>query len=345
MHFTIEDLGRVVLAGRGVPVLSETVLSLQSLRRPDRTVRDERWRCGLRGRLPSEVGRLLSLVPSQGWIPDFLTPDRNAFSLSGGLETIRDTPARQISAELQRLAAAHRLPPWAESLALGGKDGLTTITDALAAYHEIAVAPHVAGMRGVLDADRARRMTVTSDRGVSALLMGLHPAITWDPPVLRVPAPFDGDVHLAGRGIVLSPLIFCGPLPRLLVNNSHDRPLLAYPPTFDTVRHPFAALDPDHSDRHAEETLARVLGATRAAILLTIAPFPGLTTAAVATRACVSLSSASEHATTLREAGLVISHRDGNRVRHHATDAAMALLAASGAKVTPARGRPPIAEL
>ena len=42
------------------------------------------------------------------------------------------------------------------------------------------------------------------------------------------------------------------------------------------------------------------------------------------------MATASEHATVLREAGLIISHRDGNRVRHHPTAIASALLDAAG---------------
>jgi predicted transcriptional regulator len=71
---------------------------------------------------------------------------------------------------------------------------------------------------------------------------------------------------------------------------------------------------------------AKVLGATRTTVLTAVAAAPGLTTAELANRARVSLASASAHATLLREAGLVISHRDRNRVRHYPTSTAMNLL-------------------
>ncbi|MBL1075700.1 winged helix-turn-helix transcriptional regulator [Nocardia sp. 2] len=70
--------------------------------------------------------------------------------------------------------------------------------------------------------------------------------------------------------------------------------------------------------------LSALLGATRAAVLEAIAD--GGSTTEVALRLGVSPSSASEHAAVLRRAGLVISVRARNQVRHHLTPLGIALL-------------------
>ncbi|MFI1105214.1 ArsR/SmtB family transcription factor [Streptomyces melanogenes] len=98
--------------------------------------------------------------------------------------------------------------------------------------------------------------------------------------------------------------------------------MAANEPTADS---PPGAAAPHHEVR----SLAKVLGAARALILRVVADAPGLTTSELAGRTALSLASVSEHATTLREAGLMSSQRDGQRHRHFPTSAAIALLDAS----------------
>ena len=70
-----------------------------------------------------------------------------------------------------------------------------------------------------------------------------------------------------------------------------------------------------------------VLGATRARLLRTVAEAAGTTTD-VARRLGLPPSTASRQLAALREAGLVVSHRHGNRVPHAATEVGIALLEA-----------------
>jgi DNA-binding transcriptional ArsR family regulator len=72
------------------------------------------------------------------------------------------------------------------------------------------------------------------------------------------------------------------------------------------------------------DALAPLLGHTRAAVLATLrAP---ATTTALADRAGVSLSSASQHTTALRNAGLISTTRQGIAVQHALTPLGAALL-------------------
>ena len=73
------------------------------------------------------------------------------------------------------------------------------------------------------------------------------------------------------------------------------------------------------------EALGKLLGQNRAIVLSRIAD--GCTTSELARRAGVSLASASQHATVLREAGLITTRRDGGAVFHSLTSLGAELLA------------------
>lgn len=80
--------------------------------------------------------------------------------------------------------------------------------------------------------------------------------------------------------------------------------------------------------------LSALIGRTRAAVLEAIAD--GGTTSTVAQRLGISAASASEHATVLREAGLVVSIRQRNHMHHSLTRLGADLL---GLQVFGPRGR------
>jgi DNA-binding transcriptional ArsR family regulator len=75
--------------------------------------------------------------------------------------------------------------------------------------------------------------------------------------------------------------------------------------------------------------VAALLGQTRAAVLAGTAD--GTSTTELARRAGVSLAAASQHATVLRDAGLISTHWHGRAVRHTLTPLGAALLTAGSA--------------
>lgn len=72
--------------------------------------------------------------------------------------------------------------------------------------------------------------------------------------------------------------------------------------------------------------LAKLLGTTRAAMLELIAFSGGVTGRDISERLGIAVSSASEHATLLRESGLIESRRKRNTVWHSITPLGVALL-------------------
>jgi DNA-binding transcriptional ArsR family regulator len=134
--------------------------------------------------------------------------------------------------------------------------------------------------------------------------------------------PSDLDMHLDGMGIALVPSLFVGKDPGLHENPNDDTnvPRLVLPAAgagraylWNGARPPGAAL-------------AALVGRNRAAVLRSIAD--GCTTTELAHRAGISLAAASQHATVLRDAGLIASLRQGGAMLHVLTPLGAELLQA-----------------
>lgn len=324
IEFTAQDLARVVIGRPAQLPVSEAVMSVQVLLRRDPAARFRTWRGAMlkRGALPG--AGLRGLVPARGWVPDFLTPGAQAWPEAGAYDVIRATPRGRVRTELARLAAHHRLPAWESRLAQGDDCCvLDTVADSLAAYYDLAVGDHAPAIQAVVDADRAARAETLAFRGVDALLRELHPTISWEPPFLVLPSQQESVFQLQGRGLLISGHYFCWPRPRVQLNDV-DPPVLIHPVTWDPLHQPSPGLT--GGDKRGDAALAAVLGRTRARVLLAIAEAPNSTTADLARRLDISMASASEHATVLRQAGLTHSHRQRRTVRHSTTSLGRDLL-------------------
>ncbi|MET9292470.1 winged helix-turn-helix domain-containing protein [Streptomyces sp. NPDC003077] len=314
VHFSGPDLARVRIAARP-DVLWETVLSFHRLRdrRSDATLSN--WRNETRARLNGETRVLAPLVPTRGYFPDFLTPGEGLLGLGEALEAVRATPAERVHAEVSRLPAVRPLPSWVQALRDGEAAPLGRLSTALRNYYEAAVAPYWPHLRARIEADRAARGRALLDGGADSLLASLPPTMRWRPPVLEVDYPADRDLHLGGRGLLLLPSFFCRGMP-VTFQDPDLTPVLVYPVERTPAR-PATAPAPSHS-------LGRLVGRTRSAILQGIGG--GCTTSELARRVDVSLASASQHATVLRDAGLLFTLRHGSAVLHTLTPLGAALL-------------------
>ncbi|MEV4820351.1 helix-turn-helix transcriptional regulator [Micromonospora sp. NPDC049274] len=257
---------------------------------------------------------LRHLLPERGRLPDFVTPLDGLESLAAGLEAIRATPACRVRAEATASYAGVSATPLRRRFAAADPEVLDLFGGAVASWFDAVLAP----LWPDLVSTHRQQVTLASQRlaqhGLAGLFAGLHPAIRWREPVLEVRTWWSGDVVGTGHGVILLPSPFAGLRPRVLVQPG--RPiLLVYP-----------APMPIRGDAPEGDPLGRLLGATRAAVLRRLAGEGGLTTTALSRAVGVSLSSASEHATALRAAGLVVSEREGGTVRHHVTPLGAGLL-------------------
>ncbi|MFI6551772.1 ArsR/SmtB family transcription factor [Streptomyces griseus] len=281
-----------------------------------------------------EAQLLAAVVPPRGYFPDFLTPPQEGaepFGLEAGMEALRDTPADRVHAELELLAAGRvrrradrsvgqraagagrtsaALPA---ALMEGRAEPLSRLIGALRSYHHAAVEPYWPHIRASIEADRAVRGRALLDGGADGLLGTLPPMIRWRSPVLEADYPVDRDLHLDGRGLLLQPSFFCRGTP-VVYRDPSLPPVLVYP-----VTNPGAPVFAEPGP-----WLGRLVGHTRSAVLSSIGS--GCTTSELARRAGVSLASASQHASVLREAGLVLTLRHGSSVLHTLTPLGGSLL-------------------
>lgn len=313
LKFTDADLRRITVAATPDVVL-ETALSVRRLRTGPRG--GGRALPGLRrlhqmvnGGLAARAGVLLEVVPPEGFLPDFLLQPA-ARDLATGVELIARVPTDRLAADLSRLPPSPTPSRWLRELKDGAVAARRTLAEDLRAYFSSSLAPVWQTVQAAAAADRSLRAETLLRGGVDALLATLNPRWHWQPPVLHVPSRLSHDVPLCGRGLLLIPSYFA------------PTPLLAWRPDQPTVLvYPIC-----HDDDRAgsADALGPLLGRTRAAVLAALRD--PATTTALAERVGVSPASASQHATVLRNAGLVSTTRIGGAVLHALTPLGAAIL-------------------
>jgi DNA-binding transcriptional ArsR family regulator len=319
IRFGREDLARVRFM---ISPMAETVLSVAVLHRGDAGLPFAGWRQAQRERLVGAPSRaLLELIPA-GWQPRVaLAPivgERPRFDEE--LDAILEFSPRPLRAYLATLDAPAVAARWLPLLGDDARSERRLLAGLLGDYHRRCVADHWPAVRTYLEGDIAARQRLRAERGVTAVLAGLHPAVRWNDPVLEVDVPGPARcVELAGRGLVLVPSVFCWPHPVGLLDG-HGQPVLLYP-----ARDLLALWTAPVYDR---DVLAVLLGTTRAAVLEAAAA--GDSTSRLADRLDVSVASVSQHLTVLRNAGLVRSIRRGRAVHHDLTSLGVQLLLGSG---------------
>jgi DNA-binding transcriptional ArsR family regulator len=320
IQFTIEDIARTRIAARPDP-LWELVLALHMLRRQPGDQQFSLWRGQARKALlglGERLHLLLTLVPHVGYFPDFLNPAEALDGLDEGLEAIRSTPRPVLRREIERLAQSRRLPVAAGPIADGEPGALVELTDTMRTCYGLAIGPHHRRVHTALDRDRQLRATALAAHGVRGLFASLEPMVFWSGGELRVPGHRDQELRLDGRGLLLIPAYFCIGYPITLFEPDLP-PVLVYP----VARHADTLLIAAPGSGGA---LAALVGGTRAAVLQELR-VQHLNTTELARRLAISAASASEHTTILRNAGLITSQRDRNRVMHRLTPLGYALLA------------------
>ncbi|MFJ8884553.1 ArsR/SmtB family transcription factor [Streptomyces sp. NPDC102402] len=324
MEFTSQELARLRVAS-GVDPLWETALSLHLLQNRQAPLTFGAWRreAGAalrRSGLVSVTRALTRLCPDGTYFPDFLTPGRGDTDLETGLDRMRSTPRRRLRAEITRLHAhtAGPVPAGLRPLADGCPRALRRLGTALRAYHQVAVEPYLTTMRTQAAADRTARAQAVLTDGAEGLLTGYDhlPGWRYRDRILRAPYPVERELGLRGRTLTLVPAFFCVRAPLALVDEELP-PVLVHP-----LSPAPGWLERSHHSRDAP--VAQLIGASRAE-LLRMLDRP-MTTMDIAAALSLAPSTASRHATVLREAGLLLSQRQGVRVLHHRTGLGRAVL-------------------
>ncbi|MFC5216443.1 ArsR/SmtB family transcription factor [Streptomyces coerulescens] len=315
LHLGTDDLTRCRFA---ISPLCQTHEVLRMLRRPARHGYHRTWLRRMRRTLAGlDLTPLWLFVPPvRGYTPDFLgaPPDDPYPSFDDELARMRATDPALAHAEMTRSLAC--VPGLADSPA-----GRAALDDPAATVRRLAdlterawhalLAPDWPRHRSVLEADIAHRSRRAADGGLDALLTGLHPAVDWTDHTLTLRR--YGELADAqrpdGRGVLLMPSVFVWPD----VVSGFARP---WQPTVIYPARGMGRLHDAPAPRPAG-ALARLLGHQRAAVLTGLA-VPATTTD-LARRHGLAPSTVSAHLSTLRDAGLLESRRQGNHVLYART--------------------------
>jgi hypothetical protein len=325
IHFTAGDLQRIQVSPTLGP-LAETVMALSLLRCPVApSGLYNRWRGQVKGRVTPQMAALANLIPAGSKGVDLCTLTGPAPTFEQGLQALMAMPRDHYLVEIEYVAMRHKLPEAAWAVAEADSPARFELAQAARAAHRALVAPYWRRIQACLHAEQVARSRVLALGGPERLLASIQgELLRWRPPVLELHMPCDFDVHLEGRGLTLVPSVFVGAMPSLHRNPNDETaaPVLVLPVADERVRNGHLWDSP--KDRTI--ALAALVGRNRAAVLSAIAE--GGTTTEVASRVGISLAAASQHASVLRSAGLIITRRQGSSVLHVLTPLGAELLQA-----------------
>jgi predicted transcriptional regulator len=323
IHFTADDLARIQV-GPTLGPLAETVKALSLLQCPmqSRTLFGA-WRAQVQGNITPRMAPLLAMMPADTMSVDLCTLTGAAATIELGIQALLAVPREHLLVEMEYTNRYGRLPSAAWAMAeIGAREPLA---DATQAAYQALVQPYWPRIHARLHAEHVARSRTLAYSGADRLLASLQSQrVRWRPPVLEILMPTRRDLYLAGRGITLVPSVFVGKDPGLHENPNDERaaPVLMLPAADDGPGHAQLWDRP----RPPGTALSALVGRNRAAVLGSIAG--GCTTTELAGRAGISLAAASQHASVLRDAGLIITRRQGRAVLHVLTPLGTDLLQA-----------------
>jgi len=271
----------------------------------------------------TDIEVVLALQPP-GYGADFISPVPEGLSATFGelLAQVRSTPVDQAHREV---AEALRRQPQADPRVrrILTSDRVTDYAaDVLAAAWQALLEPEWPTLRAILERDLVYRAGQLASRGWAAALDGLAPALSWREGRIELDRwPADERAKLGGRGLLFVPSVFVWPNIALTLGPPWP-PALVYP------ARGVAALWERSSRPAAGTVLGRLLGPSRAAILLALDQ-PASTTQLTATLD-QSLGGLGDHLAVLRQAGLLARARSGRSVLYRRTPVGDALVAAAG---------------
>jgi hypothetical protein len=324
IHFTADDLERIQVRPTLGP-LAETVKAMSLLRCPQQPRTPYRqWRGQVMGRLTPQMTALTELMPPGSKGVDLPMLMGTAATIEQGVQALLAVPREQLLVEMEFTDQVSKLPAAVWAVAETGQARLQLAAAAVAA-HRALVEPYWSRIHACLHAEYVAWRRALAVGGPGRLLASVQSQwVRWRPPVLEVLVPADYDIPLNGRGIALLPSVFVGQIPSLhqVPGDAMAMPWLVLPPAGNRMEQRQLWGNP----RSRGAALAALVGRNRAAVLRTLTE--GCSTTELADRVGISLAAASQHASVLRDAGLITTHRQGSAVLHVLTPLGVELLRA-----------------
>ena len=261
-----------------------------------------------------DTGLLTALVASNRWVPDFLTPRPTSPwpDVRAELAVLRAVPPELVAEGLRKAFLPHD-PGIPARLAHGLDDPqrlLSDVADALEEYWDACLGPTWwPRARSVLEADIVYRARILAEQGADGLFRDLSHRLHWTDGTLTIrwdrPDPLpDAEIHVEGRGLLLTPTCFARGAITTIANDT--LPHISYPARGrGTMAERLAP--PPHGP-----ALERLLGRPRAQVLTMLAE-PASTTQ-LAHRLGVTPGAVSQHLSVLSAARLTTRARHGRMV-------------------------------
>lgn len=268
---------------------------------------------------------VLDALEARTWGVDFIAPVPSGVTttIEELLAEVRATPLDLAHREIAEILRRQPADPRVEAI-LTGDDVTGYVADALAAAWQALLAPQWPTLRAILERDVVHRAGQLTSRGWAAALDDLHPRLSWRHDHMELKVQGQPDADLGGRGLLFVPSVFVWPSVAVTFDPPWP-PALCYP-----ARGVAALWEPAGAGQggaRQEEALRRLLGTSRAAVLLALDE-PASTSQLVAILG-QSLGGLGDHLAVLREAGLVTRARSGRSVLYSRTPIGDALVAAS----------------
>jgi DNA-binding transcriptional ArsR family regulator len=309
--FTANDFASTQFLAQPAPALEMKFAAL-ALRQGIWTPWGERWRCRALAATRTSSVSLRTLTSHFTWS---ISPTMIAADLDESLEAAPRLSARQLRAELEQFRSCPNVgvPPFIRYALDGDREATLSLCRRTRSLFTTVLEPYWPDIRANHHSELVRRGRLVADRGLRIALTATIPGSRWSGDCLEIDTSQERTVCLGGRGVVLTPVVFWTGPP--LVGELGDQPVvIAYP----------APAELTFRVGSESDTLAAILGSTRAAVLRLLADEH--TTGDIARTLGISPASASEHTSALRAARLVDSRRDGKAVVHHATGLGVDLL-------------------
>jgi len=220
-----------------------------------------------------------------------------------------DPESPAATALLRDLARVGALTPFTRALADGHPGAVSALNGILTTFRARALDPYRRRITSVVATASATANVRAAIGGIEAMLNSLHPSIRWDGRKLRLKTVYDGEESLEGRPLILQPSALAT---RAMFDPRPGSVTVIYPATAGPVTR-----DPDLDAPPL--ALVSLLGATRAAALVTVVRTPALTTGRLAAALGISAAAASRQAAALRDSGLIATIRDRQTVHHAPT--------------------------
>ncbi|MFI9452565.1 DUF5937 family protein [Amycolatopsis sp. NPDC052450] len=268
-----------------------------------------------------DVALLVDLLPQDGdtYLPDLLTPQPGAGTrrrdlIDEQIARIEATTQEDLESQLFTYTQTH----WSRPLSTGSRRLAESgrlqrrLANGLAQFWRVAMSDGWPELSSIIDQDISHRAKSVVGHGVGRALGELHPDIGWAGDVITLVKPWDGELDIAGRELVLVPSVLSWP--DVIVQVDVPGEVVVYYP----ARRIGTGRD------HKPGVVAQVIGSARAALLADLET--ARSTTELARRTGYTAGTVSYHLKALHRAGLVSKFRDGHYVLYQQTPQAVILL-------------------